>query len=184
MSAVTDEWRVGNHYNIHVYAGEVAVATAMTPEFAAQIVASHNAYVLGASIADARYVVGWTARGELDASYLSGRQRQLREAREATLQDSNMWHRLSGQLSEASINLNAIRTVPAPEMTGETAAHDARYDGNNMPDWIDPSTGKGYSGQDAADRRVAFERIAELEAENAALKAGRRAALAAAGGTK
>jgi hypothetical protein len=37
------EWRVGQHYGIHVYEDETPVCTAMTPEFAAQIVRDHNA---------------------------------------------------------------------------------------------------------------------------------------------
>lgn len=35
-------WRVGSHYGIHVYEGETPVCTALTQEFAAQIVADHN----------------------------------------------------------------------------------------------------------------------------------------------
>jgi hypothetical protein len=37
------KWRVGQHYNIHVYEGETPVCTALTAEFARQIVDDHNA---------------------------------------------------------------------------------------------------------------------------------------------
>jgi hypothetical protein len=35
-------WRVGSHYGIHIYEGETPIATALTPEFARQIVDEHN----------------------------------------------------------------------------------------------------------------------------------------------
>lgn len=35
-------WRVGSHYGIHIYDGDTPVATALTPDYAAQIVADHN----------------------------------------------------------------------------------------------------------------------------------------------
>lgn len=36
-------WRVGTHYGIHVYAGDVPVATFLRPEWAARAVDDHNA---------------------------------------------------------------------------------------------------------------------------------------------
>lgn len=42
-TAVRKPWRVGNHYNIHVYAGDTPVATFHRPEWAMQAVADHNA---------------------------------------------------------------------------------------------------------------------------------------------
>lgn len=37
-----EKWRMGQHYNIHVYQGETPVCTALTPEFARRIVQDHN----------------------------------------------------------------------------------------------------------------------------------------------
>lgn len=37
------KWRVGKHYDVHLYAeGNIPIATAMTPESAQQIVEEHN----------------------------------------------------------------------------------------------------------------------------------------------
>lgn len=44
MTANHHRWRVGKHYDIHIYDDRnVPVATAMTPEWAQQIVQEHNA---------------------------------------------------------------------------------------------------------------------------------------------
>jgi hypothetical protein len=40
---VDQPWRTGTHYNIHVYAGDTPVCTALTPEFAQRIVEDHEA---------------------------------------------------------------------------------------------------------------------------------------------
>jgi len=41
--AVTDRWRVGGHYGIHVYCGDSPVATFFTPGAARRAVEAHNA---------------------------------------------------------------------------------------------------------------------------------------------
>jgi len=41
--AVTDRWRVGEHYGIHVYCGDSPVATCFTPGEARRAVEAHNA---------------------------------------------------------------------------------------------------------------------------------------------
>jgi hypothetical protein len=63
-------WRVGKHYQIHVYEGDTPVCTALTPEFAAQIVADHNARLAGPNAGDvlSAVVAALPAEGEFDTS--------------------------------------------------------------------------------------------------------------------
>jgi hypothetical protein len=43
VSPMNKPWRLGTHYNIHVYAGDTPVCTAMAPDFARRIVEDHEA---------------------------------------------------------------------------------------------------------------------------------------------
>jgi hypothetical protein len=43
-------WRVGNHYGIHLYAGDEPIGTMLTPELAAAAAEAHNAAVGDGSV--------------------------------------------------------------------------------------------------------------------------------------